>query len=250
MKYFSIILFLFSYHFTQAQFDPEKVNKKAAQLYSKALETAHDGDFKAGIKILQDAVKIDTSFADAYLSMAGMYGQLKNYHEAISTYEKAKKIDSNYFKDYNLPYSIDLAGTGEFQKALDAVNIFLTIPNLNEKSRKSGEYRKQCYSFAVNYAQHNASSAYKFEPRNLGDSINSDVSEYYPTISLDGNKLIFTRRVGNHNEDFYESNLINGEWSKAKGLTGNINTNMNEAAQSVSLDGQIILGICAITIAR
>ncbi len=241
MKYFFMILLLPCSYFTQAQFDPAKVNKKAAQLYSKALEIAHDGDYTDGIKILQDAIKIDTLFADAYLSMAGMYGQLKNYRYAIDTYEKAKKIDSEYFKDYNLPYSIDLAGTGEFEKALDAVNIFMTIPNLNETSRKSGEYRKKCYTFAIDYEKNRKVTDYKFEPRNLGDSVNSNVSEYYPTITLDGSKLIFTRRVNNYNEDFYESDWENGHWTTAKGLAGDINTNMNEGAQNVSQDGQWLI---------
>src|SRR3984957_19298428 len=89
-----------------AQYNPDKVNKKAAQLYSKALEMAQGDDFKDGIKTLQEAVRIDNSFADAFLSMAGMYGELKDYTNAIQNYEKARAIDSDYFKDYNLPYSI------------------------------------------------------------------------------------------------------------------------------------------------
>lgn len=35
-------------------------------------------------------------------------------------------IDSNYTIDYNLAYSIQLAGVGEFEKALDALNELLT----------------------------------------------------------------------------------------------------------------------------
>ena len=92
-----------------AQYNPDKVNKKAAQLYSKALEMAQGDDFKGGIKTLQEAVRIDNSFADAFLSMAGMYDVLKDYASAVENYEKARAIDSDYFKDYNLPYSIDLA---------------------------------------------------------------------------------------------------------------------------------------------
>src|SRR6185503_8816473 len=95
-----------------AQYKPEKVNKKAAQLYSKALGQAEADDFKAGIETLKQAVKFDGNFEDAYLSMAGMYGELKHYQEAIDNYEKARAIDSNYFLDYNLPYSINLAGKG------------------------------------------------------------------------------------------------------------------------------------------
>src|SRR6201994_2267360 len=208
---------------TRAQYDPDKVNKKAAQLYSKALELAQNDDFKGGIESLKQAVGIDKNFEDAYLSMAGMYGELKDYQNAIENYEKAKAVDSAYFKDYNLPYSINLAGKGEFQKALDAVNVFLTVTDLNETSKKAGEYRQRCYRFALDYAASHTAAGYKFEPHNLGDSINTKVSEYYPTITIDGNKLIYTRRVNNFNEDFYESDKAGGAWSKSISLQGNIN---------------------------
>jgi outer membrane protein OmpA-like peptidoglycan-associated protein len=225
----------------KAQYNPDKVNKKAAQLYSKGLELAQNDDFKAGIAALQQAVAIDKNFEEAFLSMAGMYGELKEYQNAIDNYEKARAIDSNFFKDYNLPYSINLAGKGEFQKALDAVNVFLTVTDLNETSRKAGEYRQRCYRFALDYAASHTGAGYKFEPHNLGDSINSKVSEYYPTITIDGNKLIYTRRVNNFNEDFYESDKTNGAWSKSISLPGNINTNQNEGAQNISQDGQWLI---------
>ncbi len=224
-----------------AQYNPDKVNRKAAQLYSKALEQAQGDDFKGGIATLQQAVRIDNAFEEAYLSMAGMYGELKDYQAAIDNYEKAKAIDSVFFMDYNLPYSINLAGKGDFAKALQAVNIFLTIANLNETSRKSGEYRKRCYEFALGYANTHPIAGYRFEPRNLGDSINTKVSEYYPTLTIDGNTLIYTRRVNDFNEDFYQSHRQGGTWSKSESLPGNINTNQNEGAQNISQDGQWLI---------
>lgn len=237
-----LILFaLLSGVLAKAQYNPDKVNKKAAQLYSKGLELAQNDDFKGGIAAMQQAVGVDKNFEEAFLSMAGMYGELKDYQHAIENYEKAKAIDSNFFKDYNLPYSINLAGKGDFQKALDAVGVFLTVSDLNETSRKAGEYRQRCYRFALDYAASHASADYKFEPHNLGDSINTNVSEYYPTITIDGGKLIFTRRVNNFNEDFYESDRVNGVWSRSISLPGNINTNQNEGAQNVSQDGQWLI---------
>jgi outer membrane protein OmpA-like peptidoglycan-associated protein len=241
MKNLLVLLVLFSPLLGRAQYDPDKVNKKAAQLYAKAVELAQDGHFKEGIDRLQEAVKLDSRFEDAFLSIGGMYGEMKDYREAILNYEIARSIDSVYFMDYNLPYSINLAGQGEFEKALSAVTLFLTVPNLNTTSRKAGEYRQKCYRFALDYASSHNLSGYRFAPRNLGDSINTEVSEYYPTISLDGKTLIFTRRVNNDNEDFYESTLEQGHWTQARSLPGNINTNQNEAAQSVSLDGQWLI---------
>ena len=236
-----IILFLLAARLTQAQYNPDKVNKKAAQYYSKALELAQNDDFKGGIEALQQAVRIDNTYEEAYLSMAGMYGELKDYQGAIDNYEKARAIDSIFFLDYNLTYSINLAGKGDFEKALRAVNLFLTDSSLNEVSRKAGGYRQRCYQFALDYAAAHPGLNYKFEPHNMGDSINTEVSEYYPTITIDGSKLIYTRRVNGVNEDLYESDKVNDSWSKARSLPGNINTNQNEGALNISQDGQWLI---------
>jgi outer membrane protein OmpA-like peptidoglycan-associated protein/tetratricopeptide (TPR) repeat protein len=236
--------FIFIYSASMAQpgsYDPEKVHKKAAEQYQKALVVAEAGNFKEGIAILFTALKFDNRFADAYLSIAGMYGEMKQYDSAIANYEAAKNIDSLYFQDYNLPYSINLAGKGQFTKALSAVQSFLSIAEINEKSRKAGEYRQKCYVFAIESERANIDSGYKFEPHNLGDGINTAVSEYYPTLTIDGSKLIFTRRVNHFNEDFYESSSDQSKWNKAKSLPGDINTNLNEGAQNISQDGQWLI---------
>lgn len=237
-----LILFLLSSILAKAQYNPEKISKKARQSYAKAMELAQDYNYKDAAEALKEAIRLDNNYEEAYLSLAGVYSEQKDHRSAVEYYEKARAVDSNFFKDYNLPYSIDLAGVGEFEKAFNAIEIFLTDPHLNETSRKAGEYRRRCYRFAIDYAaSHKELTNYKFEPSNLGDAINTEVSEYYPWISLDGNTLIFTRRVNHRNEDFYTSTRTNGEWSKAKSLEGNINTNYNEAAQTVSLDGQVLI---------
>lgn len=232
----TILLFTYSLSLS-AQNNSKKISKKAQQLYSQALDIAQNGDFTKAIPLLEEAVKNSPTYTDAFLSLAGMYGELKNYEAAISNYEKGKALDSTYFKNYNLPYSINLAGKGEFGKALAAVNDFLTNTKLNENSRKAGEYRKGCYEFAVNYAKTKKSTSYNFEPRNLGDNINSAVSEYFPSITIDNKELVYTRRVNNYNEDFYGSAFINGAWSRSKSLPGSINTEQNEGAQNISQDG-------------
>lgn len=239
-----LIAFILFYSESFAQpgsYDPDKVHKKAAEFYEKAFTAAQARNYKDGIAHLYTALKFDKRFADAYLSIAGMYGEMKQYDSAIINYEAAKEIDSLYFQDYNLPYSINLAGKGQFVKALSAVQSFLSIEQLNEKSRKAGEYRQKCYLFAIDYERSNPDTGYKFEPLNLGDSINSSVSEYYPTLTLDGSKLIFTRRVRNFNEDFFESANDQNKWTKARSLLGEINTNMNEGAQNISQDGQWLI---------
>ncbi|HSC37629.1 MAG TPA: tetratricopeptide repeat protein, partial [Chitinophagaceae bacterium] len=243
MKLICTILTLFVITSGYAQsYDPANVNKKALKLNEEAMQQAQDGNFKEAIRLLESALKIDSRYLDAYLSIAGMQSDAKNYDAAISYYEKGKAIDSVYFKDYCLSYSIALAGKGAFAKALAAVNEFISLPALSESSIKFATYRKRCYQFAVDYASTHPVSNYRFEPKNLGDSVNSNVSEYFPTLTIDGKKLIFTRRVRGLNEDFYECDRINDScWSMARPLEGNINTNFNEGAQCISQDGQWLI---------
>ena len=224
----------------RAQYDPDKVNKKAKALFEKAYTIFMEGNYNEGIKTLQDAIKIEPRYLEAFLSIAGIYFEQKNYQGAIEYYEKGKAIDSAWFKDYNLPYSINLAGLGEFQKALKAIDEFLSIPNLNEQSLKAANYRRKTYQFAIDYNNHHPLNGYRFEPKNMGDSINSMQLEYFPSITVDGKEFVFTRRI-NANEELYESKFENGNWTKAQPMPGNINTNQGEAGANISQDGQWLI---------
>src|SRR5450755_1329736 len=134
MKFVCTIFFSLLVIATHAQYDPAKVNKKAVQLYNRSQIQGADDKFKEGIESLKEAVAIDNRYEDAYLSLAGMYSELKNYQEAVDNYKIAKSIDSIYFLDYNLTYSINLARLGKFEEALQVLHDFTSIPNLNESS--------------------------------------------------------------------------------------------------------------------
>ncbi len=239
MKFLSLFFFscfIFSQSFSQT-YDPAKVNKRAIVAYTQAIANADDGKYEKAIFLFQQSILAENRYVDAYLSLAGVYGQLKKHDSSILFYEKAFLLDSVYTAGYYLPYSINLAGLGKFEKALDAVNYVLSKRNLNPNTIKSAEYRKISYEFAVDFEKKNDYKNYIFTPLNLGDSINSAESEYFPSLTIDGDELVFTRRVKNMNEDFYSSNKKNNQWGKAKPLPGNINTEQNEGAQIISADG-------------
>lgn len=237
----SFFIFITAFLVAPAQwYNPDKVNKKAGEVYALAYEEAIAANYKAALKHLEEAIKLDPKFVDVYLSRAGIYAELKNYEASVADFEKGIQMDSVYSKTYLLPYSISLAGVGKFKEALNAVNEFLANPTLNPQSIKAGNYRKSTYSFAVDYEKKHPVKNYVFKPVNLGDSINTSDLEYFPSLTIDGSKMIFTRRVAS-DEDFYESDFIDGRWSKAKPLGGKVNTNFNEGAQNISQDGQLLV---------
>lgn len=236
-----ILILSFSSSDSVAQwYNPEKVNKKAGEIYGRAYEAAVSADYTAALTYLEQALALDPRFVDVYLSRAGIYAELKNYAASVADFEKGLALDSVYSKTYLLPYSISLAGVGKFKQALDAVNEFLNNPTLNPQSIKAANYRKSAYSFALEYEKNHPAENYVFKPVNLGNGINSKDLEYFPSLTIDGSRMIFTRRVAS-DEDFYESDLVNGKWTEAKQLGGKVNTNLNEGAQNISQDGQLLI---------
>ncbi len=237
LLFYIFSLFILPYSFSQ--YDPSKINKKAVALYNQARERANDESFANAAGLLQQAIETDKNYVDAYLLLANIYGKIKNYKNSIANFEKAFAIDSNYTIVDKLSYSTQLAGNGEFEKALAAISEYLIKkPPKNPTSLESVQKRKRSYEFAVDYAKKNPNKNYVFAPQNLGSGVNTDEPEYFPSLSIDGKELVFTRRLNHFNEDFYYSTKTNDGWDKAQPLKGNINTPQNEAAQTISQDGQ------------
>ncbi len=77
--------------------------------------------------------------------------------------------------------------------------------------------------------------------QNLGDSINSTEAEYLPSLSLDGNSMVFTRRVNGVNEDFFIAlKDSNGVWGEAVNLGYPPNTGYPDGAAKLSADGNYL----------
>ncbi len=221
-------------------YSPEKVSKKAKVIYFEAYDLASEGAYTKSLKKLEQAIKIYPNYVEAFLSRAGIYADLKNYDSSVRNFEIAFSLDSVFCSEYLLPYSISLAGIGKFEEALIKANHFLKNEDLNEQSKKSANYRISTYLFALDYKKTHPVNNYNFELINLGDSINSNALEYYPSLTIDGKKMIFTRRIED-DEDFYESEWIDNKWTKAISAPGKINTNLNEGAQNISQDGNWLI---------
>lgn len=236
---FTLFSLLIVFVVTAQWYNPGKVDIKLGYKYGEALNEAKARNYIKAHQLLDECIAADKKFVDAYLSKAGVFSEQKKYKESVSLYQTGYNLDSVYFTTYLLPYSIALAGNGNFQDALNAINKFLQKKNLNERIIKAAEFRKRCYEFAIDYQTKFPATTYKFSPQNLGDSINSKFLEYFPSTTIDGNTLVFTRRIGQ--EDFFVSEKKNGVWSKAVPLPGNLNTEENEGAQTISQDGKTLI---------
>ena len=232
-----LLVFLFSSSYAQG-YNPENVKSAAKLSYEKAVEFLQYDELNQALPFLNKALELDNKYEDALLSLGGVYNELKNYQLSTDNYEKAFAIDAAYAKYYYNTYSISLAGLGKFNDALNAINKFLAIPKLNEKSIKSATYRKNSYQFAIDYAAVHPMGNYVFSPKNLGDKINTDKSEYYPSFTIDDSILVYTRRAGGIEEDFIKSSLVKDGYAQSAIMQGSINQEPSKGAINISQDGE------------
>lgn len=222
----------------------DKISKKAVQLYEKAFEKASQNETKEAIAFLQQATEADENYADAWIALGRLQIEIKNYPYSLVCFRRALFIDINYFKPHLLSYSTGLAGTGDFQKAFETVTKYIDQVKPSGNQLELALSRKKSYEFALQNEKESQTEKNNivFAPKNLGPSVNSKLSEYLPSQTIDGTQLFYTRRVDTYNEDFYGSARVkNGNWEMAQALKGSLNTPQSEGAMMISQDGTVLV---------
>ncbi|WP_163711608.1 OmpA family protein [Mangrovibacterium lignilyticum] len=219
-------------------------DKKALKLFNEAKTYYSNRQNQKALDKLNDAIRQDPSFVDTYLLAADIYNEIDSTDLQIDALQQAIAIDSSKFpKAYyvlgNAYYRI-----GKYSQASEAYQNFLTTGLAGKLASKTEKRNSDC-RFAAELMKNEV----PFHAENMGDAVNTDLDEYWPSLTIDGKTLIFTRLVpcGNqtnelmprYQEDFYESVRQTDEWLEAQPLLS-INTNQNEGAQSVSADGKLI----------
>jgi len=162
-------------------------------------------------------------------------------------YEKNKKIDRI---QYNLARANHF--NYKFDEALIHVNAYLATKKLPPEEKIEAELLKKYIENAIRFSAAPTNAKIK----NIGDPINDEEEEYVPVITADESMMVFTYSgkkskggrvnaagekadVGIYMEDAYVSFKQNDTFQTPRPLE-NINTNLNDAAISLSPDGQTL----------
>lgn len=218
--------------------------KKAIKIFEQARIAYESKLLNKSLNLLDEVLALDPVFIDVYLLKSDIYQDMDSIGLQIKAVETALKIAPD--KNPKLYYLLGKAyyRSGKYQIANNAYQNYLKRADANAplavKARQSVE---KCLG-AVNLLKYPV----PFQSVNLGDNINSEDDEYWPTITVDGKTIIFTRLVGSKSispqhpiaqEDFYTSNLVDNVWQPSTPLTS-INTIYNEGAQTISTDGKLL----------
>jgi outer membrane protein OmpA-like peptidoglycan-associated protein/tetratricopeptide (TPR) repeat protein len=263
MKHIFLIVSLFSLlSCATAQQSYSTKNKKAISLFEEGQKAPNQSaspngmpNYPAGIALMDKAIEKDPMFWEAYL-VAGEFAEYSNqYSKAIKYYEEALRINPNHsvtgstqFYLANLKFAV-----ADYKGALDLLKGFISNRNANPEYVKVARELQASCEFSIQ-ALNNPSD---FEPINIGPGINTKDPEYFPTITVDGKTILFTRRIFDarvprhldqpenlqqQQEDFYISHLSDKNiWMKADPMPVNINTVNNEGAPTLGPDGRTLI---------
>lgn len=244
-----------------AQMGYSTKSKKAIKLFEQGREAPQKNvdlrtgrpDFETGIDYLQKALKKDENFLEAHQMIGEFYRLSGKSKEAVHHYKRALEIRPS--ANLNGQLYLDIGElqmrNNEFQ---DAIKYFDYILNSNDRRISdqmihAAEYLRTSAEFSLEARK----NPLKIQPINIGKGINTQYPEYFPTITVDGKTLLFTREIPNNDgsprgqEDFFVSHLTEGNvWAKAYPMPPNINTEQNEGAPTISADGRTLIFVaCA-----
>ncbi len=240
----TIILFLASCLFPAAGTAQEyhTTSGKALKEYKDGVSTYEFLDYSSAEHYFKQAIKIDNRFYEAYMMLGEMLLKQRRYSEAAENYHKAVIIDSIVYKPVYFSLATAEFLSGDYVNALYHYSNYLKQEKISEKNKDQAVKNIKNCQFAIEALKHPV----PFSPVSVGDGINSGADEYWPSITADGQTMMFTRQsrpseaAGARSiaqEDFYLSYLSGKDWQKAVNAGYPLNTAQNEGAQSLSSDG-------------
>lgn len=219
-------------------------NKSKKKLH-KAENYFDQGEYLKSMEIFEELLKEDPNSAYINYHIGVCKYHLKHYRrEALSYFLKSnEKISPEIDYYLGVLYHINL----DFEKAELHLRKYLTAPIRDHDEAYINQLLNNVFS-----AQKLISQPILVEIYNMGETINSEYSDYVPLITANGNELFFTSRrpgstggekdvLGNYYEDIYVSHKVNYSWTKPEQLPSPVNTNLHDACVGLTPEGDNLL---------
>lgn len=211
-------------------------SKRTEKLFETARSLYSSDQYSKAIDVCNQILGIDSQNVNTHLLLAEMYKDMDSTRLEISHLSKARKTSDNPLIDFRLGEAFYKLGM--YSEALNFYDQYKENKDIPEKR----QFLLACKIASCKFAMQAIANPVDFEPNRLGEGVNSEFDEYWPTPTLDGKHLVFTRlvrdSVNRPQEDFFMVELDSLNW-EAKPMSG-VNTEENEGAQTLSADSRIM----------
>jgi len=218
-------------------------SKRAANLYRTAQSYYDANKYDLAEDALLGSLKEDTAFIEARGLLGYIYMDQGKNKSAIIQLKKAINLNPKFFP--GLYFSV--AKLELYEGMYEASEADFEQSMLSNSNDTYIEFYKTVGLASCKFAIEARKHPVPFDPKNVGISINSPSDEYFPAMTADGSTFLFTRDIADnnsyvgHQEDFYVSYKVNGDWTQATNIGQPLNTPDNEGAPSISADGHLLI---------
>ncbi len=219
-------------------------SNKALKVYNDGVASYEYLDLKKAEVYFKQALLYDKKFYEAYIMLGELYAKQNNFSGAVENYTAAINIDSSHYRPAYFHLANAEMMVGKYQDALAHYKAYLRSKETLEKNRATALKNILNCEFAIEAMKKPVS----FNPESVGNGVNTPDDEYWPSITADGQTLMFTRQeqlgrsryslpIKAFQEDFYLSFFSGNEWQSATNAGEPLNTQQNEGAQTLSSSG-------------
>jgi tetratricopeptide (TPR) repeat protein len=209
--------------------------KQALQNYEAGISALNKNDAQKAIQFFTLAASKDSLYLDPTIALFQVYHDQKDFQKASQYYFQIKKIDSAAAVPFLVKQGIALASLGRYDAAYQ-----LLVPYISNNSLPAYLKEKATALYAVCQFAIAEKMAPEISIQNMGDSINSPASEYFPTVSIQDSLFLFMRRLNLSREDFYTSSMGADGFSAALPLSDTLNFAAKKGSMSLSADLQTL----------
>jgi outer membrane protein OmpA-like peptidoglycan-associated protein len=210
-------------------------NKIAVQNYEAGISALDNKDFQKATQLFTLAASKDSQYVDPAIALFQVYHDQKDFQKASQYYFQIKKIDSAAAVPFLVKQGIALASLGQYNTAYTLLAPYISNNSLPTYLKEKASALYTVCEFAIRQ-----NIAPEISIQNMGDSINSTASEYFPTVSIQDSLFLFMRRQNLSREDFYASNMGANGFSAAMPLSDTLNFAAKKGSMSLSADLQTL----------
>ena len=216
-------------------------SKKDIKTYETAVILMNEGKYKEALPLLKGLVTSNKEFVDASWTLAELYSRMCDSEKQIATLANVAKPKMPRYYNSVMRLAGAYHGLCDYTNAIKQYQLIPTSETTYYKRAQAGI--KECED-ALELKQ----EPVPFNFRNMGNAINTEFDEYWPSLTANEGYFSLTRKLNKRqgqsdfgrgiHEDIYLSKREDGAWGTAQNVGQSINSIGNEGAQSISLDGR------------
>lgn len=210
-------------------------SKKAMALYEKGLAYEKERAYPKAKEYYLKALEKEPDYFDPIFQLGAIAYDSEQLEDAYLYLGKALEKKPALLAKIGYQLGRAALETDRLEEAGAIFKKYLALKNVSPSLRSKAEMLAEKSDFILNNK-----IDFDFNPINMGPAINSKNPENGPSLTADGQTIVFTRETG-YQEDLWMAHKKDSSWQPAF-LVPNVNTEQqNEGAQCISPDGSIIV---------